>query len=415
MNTNLFTLRSSLGLAAALIGLSTGCAVPTDEIAEADSVGEAAQAITYGGRLSLVRERKLSSLFGGVSADYEASGVQVLGSDLYVVFDDMNQIAKIPTSLAAGTATYTPGTLSSSTDQYRGSPSTPTGPSTSTSLKRSPGQDRPARRRGQRPGRRVPIDGRELQRLQQGVRGYRLGASEQRRLPPRPLRSRQLRRYDRHLDPGDDQVLRQTGSSWTVDSTISLCGNTSCTTGIFSDYSDIALLPFPTARTRWPSPPRSRGSSGLAISAPRAGPSPPPARSTITRAAAIATSKGSRSSPRPASRWLLTSTRAARLDAMTRMSRCTSSTSPELTALYGTGCPVATVTGRQQGTEPRSRAARHSLPLALVGVQRAARSVGAVGGREGRPRCPSRRSGPRTNLSRSLRPSRSLAARGRIP
>lgn len=121
-----------------LIGLSTGCTAQTDELAETDSVGEAAQSITYGGTLSLVRERKLSSLFGGVSADYEASGVQVLGSDLYVVFDDMNQIAKIPTSLAAGTATYTPGTLSSSTDQYEGITPTPTGQRTSTLPRRSP-------------------------------------------------------------------------------------------------------------------------------------------------------------------------------------------------------------------------------------------------------------------------------------
>ena len=244
MNTTLFTLRSSLGLTAALIGLSTGCTVQTDELAETDSVGEAAQAITYGGTLSLVRERKLSSLFGGVSADYEASGVQVLGSDLYVVFDDMNQIAKMPTSLAAGTATYTPGTLSSSSEQYEGITLDTNGTQHFyVSQEVSPGKIVQLDGAGSAQGEEYQSTGVSFSDSNKGFEGiawvrrsnddYLLALCEAGNCGDTTGTS----------IPGTIKVLRQTGSSWTVDTTISLCGNTSCTQGIFSDYSDIALFP----------------------------------------------------------------------------------------------------------------------------------------------------------------------------
>ena len=118
------SIRLSLALAASLAALIQGCAGPAgdtdvDDIdAEEEDTAESAQAVSYGGTLVLHDEKKLSTLFGA-SGDYEASGVQVLGSDLYVVFDNKDKIGKVPVSLA-GTAVYTAGTLSSSTEQYEG-------------------------------------------------------------------------------------------------------------------------------------------------------------------------------------------------------------------------------------------------------------------------------------------------------
>lgn len=245
MNTTRLSIRSSFGLAAALIGLASGCNGQIDGDDEATSVGEAAQSITYGGTLALVKERKISNLFGA-SADYEASGIQVLGNDLYVVFDDMNQIAKIPTTLTAGTATYTPGTLSASGDpQYEAITLDTNGTQhfylsrevSPASIVQLDGAGSAQGEEYQSTGVSFPDDDNKgfegLAWVRRNNDDYLLALCEAGNCGGTTGTS----------IPGMIKVLRQTGSSWTMDTPISLCGNTSCTTGIFSDYSDIALFP----------------------------------------------------------------------------------------------------------------------------------------------------------------------------
>jgi hypothetical protein len=243
MNTKHLSIRSSLGLIAALLGVVTGCTAPIDEADEAP-VGEAAQSITYGGTLVVVKEAKISSLFGAAS-DYEASGVQVLGSDLYVIFDNKDQIAKIPTSLTAGTAAYTPGTLSSSSKQYEAITLDTNGTTHFyVSQEVSPAKivqlDGAGSAQGeeyQSTGVSFPDDDNKgfegLAWVRRNSDDYLLALCEGNNCGANTGTSK----------PGMIKVLRQTGSSWTVDTSIQLCGTTSCTTGIFSDYSDIALFP----------------------------------------------------------------------------------------------------------------------------------------------------------------------------
>ncbi len=121
MTTNTFTARPLLALVT-LSALLAGCALAVDEsddLSEPDMLGEAELGINYGGVLQLVNEKKLSYIFAGGST-YEASGVQLMGGNLYVVFDSKDKVAKLPTTLGFGSGVYTPGTLSDPDMQYEG-------------------------------------------------------------------------------------------------------------------------------------------------------------------------------------------------------------------------------------------------------------------------------------------------------
>ncbi|MFO0589959.1 MAG: hypothetical protein U0441_20625 [Polyangiaceae bacterium] len=114
------SIRLSLAIVASLAFVQ-GCVAPAVDSTADEDIGEAEQAvIPSGGTLTMLDHRKVCSLFGsGQNGDYEASGVQVVGSDLYVIFDNKNQVGKIPFTMNASpnnwlsnnTATYTPGTL----------------------------------------------------------------------------------------------------------------------------------------------------------------------------------------------------------------------------------------------------------------------------------------------------------------
>lgn len=71
------------------------------------------------GSLHLVRERKISQIvpLSGVT-DYEASGVQLHGVQLYIVFDNMTKIGRVALDLQSGS--YASGGSSSTTSQYEG-------------------------------------------------------------------------------------------------------------------------------------------------------------------------------------------------------------------------------------------------------------------------------------------------------
>jgi uncharacterized protein YjiK len=240
---NKITLRPSLVLAATFAAaLTQGCAGSAAESDDQEeSTAQAEQAVTYGGTLKLVRESKLSSLYG-VSSSYQASGVQVLGSELYVIFDNKNQVGKMPTTLFEGTATYTPGTLSSSTDQYEGI----TFDSYNTQhfylvQEVSPAMVVQLDGTGSAQGESYQSTGFNFSDANKGFEGiawlrrnnndYLLALCEAGGCGSTTGTS----------VPGTIKVLAQSGSSWSVAATISICADASCTSGPMSDYSDIAL------------------------------------------------------------------------------------------------------------------------------------------------------------------------------
>lgn len=108
-----------LALFALLVG---ACEAPSPVGLEGeDGLGSAAT--SYGlvgsGTLHLVRERKISQIIplSGVN-DYEASGVQLHGGQLYIVFDNMTKIGYVAPDLLSGS--YASGGSSSNESQYEG-------------------------------------------------------------------------------------------------------------------------------------------------------------------------------------------------------------------------------------------------------------------------------------------------------
>lgn len=251
MNTNALFIRSSLGLVATILGLSAGCAVQTDESAgstEADSVGEVAQAVTPGSPVIEIGKSKIWKLFGTTSASvYEASGIQVLGNDVYVVFDNDDKIAKIPRSLGYGTATYTPGQLAGSgNDSQYEAITLDTSGTQHFYLSReivdativqldgaASAQNESYQSTGETTAANKGFEG--LAWVRRNNDDYLLALCE----------GEECGSTTGTGSYGMIKVLRQTGSSWTEVDTIKLCGDSTCDTGIFRDYSDIALFPLP--------------------------------------------------------------------------------------------------------------------------------------------------------------------------
>ena len=244
------SIRLSLALAASLAALIQGCADPAGDTdiddldAEEEDAAESAQAVSYGGTLVLHDEKKLSTLFGA-SGDYEASGVQVLGSDLYVVFDNKDKIGKVPVSLA-GTAVYTAGTLSSSTEQYEGITFDSYGTQHFYLVQEvSPGMVVQLDGAGTSQGEEYQSTGVSFGDSNKGFEGvawlrrnntdYLLALCE-----AGDCGTQTGTEY-----PGRIRILAQSGSSWVSQGYMRICTDSSCTSGPFSDYSDIALRPMP--------------------------------------------------------------------------------------------------------------------------------------------------------------------------
>lgn len=242
MTMNTLTARPLLALAT-LAALLAGCALPaeeSDDLSGDDELGEAEQAVTYGGVLTLVNERKVSYLLAGGS-DYQASGVQVMGGYLYVIFDNNDKVAKFPTSLGYASGVYTPGTLSDPDMQYEGitfdSYSTPhfylvsEASSTGTvvqldgsgSAQGEEYQSTDVTFASQNKG----FEG--VAWLRRNNNDYLLGLCEAGNCGDVVSAS----------IPGRIKVLRQEGSSWVTEANISLPVSSLG----FSDYSDIALYP----------------------------------------------------------------------------------------------------------------------------------------------------------------------------
>lgn len=101
-------------LGATLAALLTGaCALaPTDE-----PTADTTAAVAGTGTLGFVRERKISQVLplSGIN-DYEASGVQLVGDQLYIVFDNMTKIGHVSLDLLSGA--YASGGSSSTQSQY---------------------------------------------------------------------------------------------------------------------------------------------------------------------------------------------------------------------------------------------------------------------------------------------------------
>lgn len=85
----------------------------------ATATATATAGLAASGTLRLVRERKLSQIIplSGVN-DYEASGVQYHGGQLYIVFDNMTKIGHVALDLLSGG--YASGGSSSNQSQYEG-------------------------------------------------------------------------------------------------------------------------------------------------------------------------------------------------------------------------------------------------------------------------------------------------------
>lgn len=247
MSTIALSLRFSLALAATLTALSQGCVGPVDESTDDEAVGEAAQAAGYGGTLVLVpgKEKKISTLFGSGSS-YAASGVQVLGSDLYVIFDNQNQVAKIPTSLGNGTATYTPGTLSSGAEQYEGI----TFDSHSTQhfylvQETSPAMVAQLDGAGSAQGESYQSVGFTPSSTNKGYEGIAWLRRNNNDYLLALCEAGDCGSEIGTANPGRIKILAQSGSSWNDVGYMELCGTAGCTSGLMDDYSDIALRQMP--------------------------------------------------------------------------------------------------------------------------------------------------------------------------
>jgi len=106
--------------AALLVLLGGACLDPPAPGGEAgEARATAASGLAASGTLRLVRERKLSQVIplSGID-DYEASGVQYRGGQLYVVFDNMTKIGHVALDLLSGG--YASGGSSSNQSQYEG-------------------------------------------------------------------------------------------------------------------------------------------------------------------------------------------------------------------------------------------------------------------------------------------------------
>jgi hypothetical protein len=103
--------------------LGGACQGPLPQEAAGCTEAQGACATTAGltatGSLRLVRERKIADIIplSGVN-DYEASGVQLHGGQLYIVFDNMTKIGRVATDLGSGS--YASGGSSSNKSQYEG-------------------------------------------------------------------------------------------------------------------------------------------------------------------------------------------------------------------------------------------------------------------------------------------------------
>jgi hypothetical protein len=107
--------RASLALVLLLGACLTSPPSGRDEEAQAT----ASAGLAASGTLHLVRERKISQIIplSGVT-DYEASGVQLHGDQLYIVFDNMTKIGHVALDLQSGA--YASGGSSSNQSQYEG-------------------------------------------------------------------------------------------------------------------------------------------------------------------------------------------------------------------------------------------------------------------------------------------------------
>lgn len=109
--------RASLALLALLGG---ACLEPPPAGGEAEEAqATASYELAGSGTLHLVRERKISQIIplSGIT-DYEASGVQLHGGQLYIVFDNMTKIGRVALDLQSGS--YASGGSSSTESQYEG-------------------------------------------------------------------------------------------------------------------------------------------------------------------------------------------------------------------------------------------------------------------------------------------------------
>jgi hypothetical protein len=108
---------SLLGASVALVLLLGGCL--TSPPSGRDDEATASSGLAASGTLHLVRERKISHIIplSGVT-DYEASGVQLHGDQLYIVFDNMTKIGHVALDLQSGS--YASGGSSSNKSQYEG-------------------------------------------------------------------------------------------------------------------------------------------------------------------------------------------------------------------------------------------------------------------------------------------------------
>lgn len=245
MTTNTLTARPLFALAT-LAALIAGCALPADEsddLSEPGEIGEAEQAINYGGVLTLVNEKKVSYLLAGGS-DYQTSGVQIMGGYLYVIFDNNDRVAKLPTSLGYGSGVYTPGTLSDPDMQYEGitfdnhntahfylvSEASTTGTVVQLDGTGSAQGEEYQSTDVTFAAENTGFEG--VAWLRRNNNDYLLGLCEGGNCG------------DETSDaiPGRIKVLRQEGSSWVTEANISL----PLVGFSFSDYSDIALYPYGT-------------------------------------------------------------------------------------------------------------------------------------------------------------------------
>lgn len=236
--------RSAFALAA-LFPLIQGCAGSTTDPAEDledEATAESTEAITYGGTLSLQMEKKISTLLGA-SGTYEASGVQVLGSDLYVVFDSSQKVAKIPTTLPTGGATYTPGSLSS-TEQYEGI----TFDSHNTQhfylvQELSPAMIVQLDGSGSAQGESYQSTGITFSSANTGFEGIAWIRRNDNDYLLALCEAGNCGSSTGNGGPGMIKILAQNGNSWSYVGWTKLCADANCTTGPFDDYSDIALYP----------------------------------------------------------------------------------------------------------------------------------------------------------------------------
>lgn len=218
----------------AILSLMSGCGISSAE-SPADVGSQSEEDALSGPKLLLVKEKKIASILG--AGTFEASGVQVQGGSLLVIFDNMTKIAAIAADLSSGA--FRSGGSPSKSSNFEGI----TAGAASAPLfviEESAGD----RHRGvvhtfdeggnEQSAEKTDV---EFDTSNKGFEGIALLQTEARELLLGLCEGNSCKDDTSDRGHGRIKALRHEGSTWTTETSIHIPGAAS-----FKDYSDIAVL-----------------------------------------------------------------------------------------------------------------------------------------------------------------------------